>query len=201
MWTTVERNAMLDGGATRSAFHSLHSAYPGLTGANEIAGGAPPYARKATAYGVAAGGQRTVTGSTVFDVPGGGTVVAWLGAWDLIVAGVFASAAPLGGGTPVPFTAEDSTDFLTADQHGLTNGQQVVVWDTEGAVVPTGLVEGTIYFVVGATTDTLQLSLTSGGAAIDLTSDGGGFVQTIVPEIFGAQGTYTLNSIVDSLNR
>lgn len=199
MYSTVERNAMLDGGATRSAFKSLHSAYS-ATGANEITGGVPPYARQASAYGAAAGGQRTVTGSVVFDVPAG-TTIAWLGSWNLVTAGVFASIAPLGGGTPVPFTAEDSTDFLTADNHGLTNGQQFVVWDTEAAVVPTGLAEGTIYFVVGATTDTLQGSLTSGGAAIDLTSDGAGFVQTIVPETFGSQGTYTLSSIIDALNR
>lgn len=72
-----------------------------------------------------------------------------------------------------PFTANASTDFLTAAAHGYVNGD-VVVLSNSGGILPAGLSPSTGYFVVNKTADTLQLSLTSGGAAIDLTSAGTG---------------------------
>lgn len=53
---------------------------------------------------------------------------------------------------------------VTWTSHGLSNGQQVV-FTTTGAL-PTGLTAGTAYFVVNATTNTFQVSATSGGSAI-----------------------------------
>ncbi len=76
-----------------------------------------------------------------------------------------------------PFTAAIS-DVCTLVGHGLTNGQVVTVRNTGGAL-PGGLVAGHAYYVVAATADTFQLSLTSGGAAVDLTSTGTG-VQFLV---------------------
>jgi hypothetical protein len=58
--------------------------------------------------------------------------------------------------------------------------------------LPTGLTEGTVYFVVGATTDTFQVSATSGGSAVNITAIGDLFHQKVVPEVFGGQGQITV---------
>lgn len=77
-----------------------------------------------------------------------------------------------GSSTPVPFTADDTTDLLTAAAHGLANGDIVLI---DGAgTLPGGLTTNTRYFVINSTTDTFKLSLTLGGTAIDLTTDGTG---------------------------
>lgn len=59
---------------------SLHTADPGTTGANEVTGGSPAYARKTTTWaGAAADG--VVTGSpVVFEVPAG--TYTWIGQWN-----------------------------------------------------------------------------------------------------------------------
>jgi hypothetical protein len=74
------------------------------------------------------------------------------------------------------FTASASTDTLTATAHGLTNGHPVHVIADGADNLPGGLDETTQYYVIAATADTLQLALTSGGSAIDITSDGQGTI-------------------------
>lgn len=64
------------------------------------------------------------------------------------------------------------SDTITAYVHGLNNDQRVFVLAAPGAVIPTGLVENTAYFVVSATTDTFQLSASQGGAAVNITAGG-----------------------------
>lgn len=59
---------------------SLHTGDPGTTGANEVTGGSPAYARKTTTW---AGGavDGVVSGSAVtFDVPAG--TYTWTGQWN-----------------------------------------------------------------------------------------------------------------------
>lgn len=70
------------------------------------------------------------------------------------------------------FTADAGTDFATSAAHGLTNGQRVTV--SSSGTLPAGLSDTLTYYVVNKTTDTFQLSLTSGGAAVDITSTGSG---------------------------
>lgn len=72
-----------------------------------------------------------------------------------------------GDDQPVPFTVTiASPGVLTfpAD-YFPTNGQRITL-STTGAL-PTGLAVGTTYFIVNAANNTAQLSLTSGGAAIN----------------------------------
>lgn len=68
---------------------------------------------------------------------------------------------------PVTFTASTSTVNRTA--HGYTNGQTVQFYNI---VTTTGIDEEQIYYVINATTDTFQVSATSGGTAITLAGDG-----------------------------
>lgn len=190
------------GGAGVGATHgSLHTAYSS-TGTNELTGGTPAYARKAATWAAASGRSKAISASMVFDVPAAQTV-RWVGFWDAVTAGNFLGMTPNGGGTPQGFVANSAdvtSDTLDCVAHGFSNGDSVVVWAVPGDPLPTGLAEGTVYFVVGATTDTLQLSATSGGSAINITAIGAGFLQKIVPEVFGAQGTHTVSAATMSLD-
>lgn len=65
---------------------SLHSGDPGNTGANEISGGSPAYARKTVSLIAAASRAKTYSdGAQTFDIPIG-TSVAYVGVW---ISGVF----------------------------------------------------------------------------------------------------------------
>jgi hypothetical protein len=70
-------------------------------------------------------------------------------------------------------TADATTDTFTSASHGYTNGTRVQVENADGAL-PAGLSENTTYYVIGAATNTFQLSATSGGAAINITDAGTG---------------------------
>lgn len=76
--------------------------------------------------------------------------------------------------TGLAYTVVAATNVFTANAHGYANGDAVRLSAlTNGAP----LVAGTTYYVIGAATNTFQLSTSRGGAAIDVTSDGSGTVQ------------------------
>lgn len=79
--STNGRNTAVDGLATAATSVSLHTADPGTTGANEVTGGTPAYARKTPTWAAAAGGSRALQGTVVFDVPSGVTV-SHFGLWN-----------------------------------------------------------------------------------------------------------------------
>lgn len=185
-YPTTTKNAMLDGQVFTQA--SLHTAFPGTTGANEVSGGAPAYARKAIAMGAAAGGQRTQAAPVTFDVPA--TTVRWVGYWN---AGTFIGTAPNGGATPKNFMSVPSSDLVYCTSHGWADGQKIVFFN---GTPPAPLVEGTIYFVRDSLTDSFKVAATAGGAAIDLTapSSFGCVAAAIVEDAYGAQGTHQLTT-------
>jgi surface protein len=71
--------------------------------------------------------------------------------------------------TNAPVTLQGAADTVTRSSHGYSNGDIVRLYNI---VTTTGISANTPYYVVNATTDTFQLSLTRGGAAIDLVNDG-----------------------------
>lgn len=71
---------------------SLHTADPGTTGASEVTGGSPAYARKAATWGAGTAGDGVVTVTVTFDVPGGVTVT-HVGVWNALTAGTFLDKA------------------------------------------------------------------------------------------------------------
>ncbi len=189
MLTVAEKNVAMDALAARIPYLSLHTAFPGTGGSNEVAGGA--YARKATAWSPAASSKVQLSGSIVFDVPAG-TTVAWLGYQSAASAGTYRGCMPLGG-APKEFTVDPATDTFRCEGHGYADGQTVVFF---GGSCPTGLTEGSVYYVRDAATDTFKVSATNGGSAIDITGVGDVdvVVSKITPETFGAAGTYTLTA-------
>lgn len=192
------KNALLDSavaaGLTTTPHLALHTGFP-PAGGNEVTGGSPAYARKSFTWSAASGGSKGISAAQTFDVPA--TTVRAVSVYDAITAGTQKAWSPAGASARRAFSvdaADVTADTLTSAAHGLVNGNSVLVWPTIGAALPTGLSEDTEYFVVGAATDTLQLSATLGGAAINLTAIGDGDIQKFTPEVFAAQGTYQVSA-------
>ena len=76
-------------------------------------------------------------------------------------------------GYATPFTVNATTNVLTATGHPIATGDVVRLCNTGGAL-PAGLSTNTNYYAIGVSGDTLQLSATSGGSAIDITGTGTG---------------------------
>jgi hypothetical protein len=71
-------------------------------------------------------------------------------------------------------TGSASTDTLNLNSHGLANATAVCFTVAAGGSLPAPLEEDTLYWVVNTATNTFQVAYTSGGTAIDLTTDGTG---------------------------
>jgi len=74
------------------------------------------------------------------------------------------------------WTGSAAADTLTKTSHGLTDTTPVCCRSV-GGTLPAPLLEDRMYYIVSKTTDTVKLAYTSGGAAIDLTTDGTGTLQ------------------------
>lgn len=72
----------------------------------------------------------------------------------------------------VTFTANSGTDVFTATNHGLGNGDVLILKSTGS--LPPELTTNTRYYVVNKATNTFQLATTSGGSAININSAGSG---------------------------
>jgi surface protein len=72
-------------------------------------------------------------------------------------------------GTDAPVTFTASTDTVNRTAHGYSNGMVVRFYNI---ATTTGLDEGQFYYVINATANTFQVSLTEGGSAVTLTNDG-----------------------------
>jgi hypothetical protein len=196
------KNTMLTAFGGAYGFVSLHTGDPSTTGANEATGGSPAYARKAITWSAASAGSMAASNAPVFDVPAG--TYYYLGFWTLSSGGTWGGYVPLGSTArrACAVTAADlAGNTIQSPAHGYVAGNQVVFWSTIGASVPTGLSEGTVYFVIatGLTTDVFEVSTTLGGAAVDITAIGDADVQKLTSETFAAQGTYTATTTTISL--
>lgn len=65
-----------------------------------------------------------------------------------------------------------SPGVCTLVDHGYSDGDSLTL--TTSGALPAGLATGTTYYVVNATSDTFELSLTAGGTSIDTTDAGSG---------------------------
>lgn len=104
------------------------------------------------------------------------------GIYDASTAGNLLKKTYLVSGAYYVFTGSASSDVLTAPGHALVNDDRVVVLAVTGTSLPSGLTQGTLYYVIAAATDTIQVSATSGGSAINITANGGGRVAKVVPQ-------------------
>lgn len=92
-------------------------------------------------------------------------------------------------------TGAASTDILTKVGHGLSNGDLVVLRSLTGGA---GLTEEYSYFVVGVNGNDFQLSLTSGGGAVNFTTDVTSVSVVKLVEISGGSPAYARKSVTYS---
>lgn len=193
MLTTACKNLMLDAfGVTHLSLHTAYSS----TGANEVSGGSPAYARKAASFSAAADESKALSATVTFDIPAA-TTCKYVGMWTALTGGTFLGMSALAG-TELEFFCDLVNNKILLPGHTLVNGNTVVFY---GGTPPGGLTEATEYFVVGSAADEFQVSATSGGAAIDLTAQAVGkcIVSKIVPEAFGGQGSLQITALTTSL--
>lgn len=167
----------------------------------EASGGSPPYARQAVTWGAAASGQKTNTSTLTFDLAAG--TYGFFGLFNAVSGNTnnFLGYLPFAGNPASAvkgFGTVDATgvtnDTITSNGHGLAADDRVIVYNVFAESLPTGLTEGTIYFVLssGLTTDVFKLSTTSGGSAVNLTGQGELYFQEVIPEVFAGQGQLTV---------
>jgi len=93
-----------------------------------------------------------------------------------------------------------ATEAITINGHGFTNNQEVYLTTT--GVLPAGLVSGLLY-VIYVDPNTIKLSLTSGGGAINITAAAGGGTHSVnaltamVMQISGSHGGITFDGFQD----
>ena len=85
--------------------------------------------------------------------------------------GMSVSGTGTGITTGAAVTFQDTGDTVTLVSHGLSNGDMV---SFSVITTTTGIVINTVYYVISATTNTFQVSATSGGSALALTTNGSG---------------------------
>jgi hypothetical protein len=184
--TTTGRNNVLTNGLT--SFTHV-GAYTDL-GVTEVAGGS--YARQAVTWTAAASGVRDNNAQLTIPIPAGTTVFVG-GIWDAATVGnsdgFFQIGSTLRGAGTVVTAAGD---FISSNGHGLVNTDRVFVSSVASEALPAGLSATVLYFVVNKTTDTFQLSLTSGGAAVDITALGDLAWFKTVPETFSSAGNLVI---------
>lgn len=186
-WKYVGAHTLTDPGSTATA------------NAGEATGGSPAYARQSVAQAGGASAQKSNTGALAIDVPAG--TYGFLTFWNASTGNSgtqYLGYAPMGGAAALKgFGSVDATlanDTLFSRAHGMVDTDRVMLFNIFAETLPTGLAEGTIYFVVSSTTDAFKVSTTSGGSAVDITALGGGefFWQKVVPETFASQGQITV---------
>ena len=92
---------------------------------------------------------------------------------DLIQFNALALMSGASANANKPITAVTlGTSRFTCVAHGLTEGEEVLITQDPGGEMPGGINESTIYYAKNITTDTFQVSATSGGSAITFTTAG-----------------------------
>jgi hypothetical protein len=174
-------------------FVSLHTADPGETGANEAAGGS--YARQQAAFGAAAAGTLSNGANVDFANMPATTIVA-VGIFDASTAGncLWTGWLSTVSGLAVVRSADLAGNDIQTNAHGLVADDRVVFETVEGLTIPTGIVAGTLYFVLsgGLTADAFNISTTSGGAEVDITAVGSAVWRKVVPKVVNSGDTFRI---------
>lgn len=186
-----------------SLYFALHTADPGEAGDQTTSECSyTGYARVALArsgspaFSAASGGVASLAANTDFGqrTDSGAAQeasyftigAASLGTGKVLFRGII---GPTSGGFTKPFIGIASDDGVRILGHGLSVDDRVVFRSLLGSTMPTGVTEGTVYYVKSVVdSDTITISATSGGATVDITASGSGIAQRAQP-ISITQGT------------
>jgi len=175
--------------AAGSLYAALHTASPGEAGDQTTSEATyTSYARVAivrSVVGFTVAADQVVNAALVsFPACTGGsnTILFWslgfasAGASEILAYGALATL------TPEAFTAVAATDLVTSPNMTFVVDDRVTFFAREGGSLPTGITEGTVYFIKTAPgSNTYTISTTSGGATLDITADGAGLIQKVIP--------------------
>lgn len=163
-----------------SLYVSLHTAEPGEGGDQTTSETAyTNYARVAVAR---SGAGWTVSSNSVSNAAAinfpqcgatGATITHFAIGTDSSGAGKILYKGPLGTAVQGPFTAK-ADDTITIPGHSLAVDERVAFYPAFGSSLPTGLTEGTIYWVITVAGDDITVSTTQGGGAVNITAVGDG---------------------------
>src|SRR6185295_6116788 len=120
--------------------------------ATEATGGTPAYARQAVTWAAAASGIKQNSGALTFDVPAG--TYGFFLYFNASTGNTsnYRGYAPFGGATALKgFASTDPTltnDTFFSVAHGMSDGDRVQLFNVFAETIPSGITEGTVYFVV-----------------------------------------------------
>lgn len=160
---------------------ALHNAYPGEAGSqntNELSYGG--YARPSISRN---SGGFTITNNNVINAAeisfgqktsgSDESAFYWSLGTDAAGAGKILYMGLLSPSSLGAFTGA-TNDNITCPGHGLSVDDRVAFFPINGEALPTGITEGTVYWVKAVSGDTFTLSTTQGGATLDITAAGSG---------------------------
>ena len=190
--------------AAGSLYVSLHTAEPGEAGdqtTNETA--YTNYARMAVAR---TSGGWTVSGNQVSNAAAinfaqcgltGAPITHWGIGTDASGAGKLLYKGPLSSVVQGPFTAK-ADDTITIPGHSLAVNERVAFYPAFGSSLPTGITEGTIYWVKTVSGDDILISATQGGAAVDITAvgDGVAYEAAVLAVATGITPSFAIGALV-----
>jgi hypothetical protein len=162
-----------------SVYLALHTADPGAAGVQTTSECAyTSYARTAVARS-AGGFTRTgqvMSNTADINAPactgGSETATHWSLGTASSGAGKILHSGPLASGAKI-FTATVA-DTLTVPANAFVVDNRVVFYALPGVALPTGIVQGTVYWVKTVSGNDITISTTQGGATLDVTAAGGG---------------------------
>lgn len=177
---------------------AAHTADPGAAGTmttSEAAytGYARPTPARTTGGFTCSNGVVTLVADASFGActAGSATLTHWstgpaAGAGQVWHRGVF-------GSRQGPFTAA-TTDNITIPGHTLAVDDRVAFYAPSGTTIPTGITEGTVYWVKTVASEVITVSTTQGGATLDITAIGDGLAYRVTPIAVSAGVTPKLSA-------
>lgn len=187
-----------------SLYLSLHTADPGEAGTQSTSETAyTGYVRVAVARSGAGWTIATNSASNAAAIAfaqcgvTGATITHFGIGTDSSGAGTLLYSNTLGASNQGPFTAT-TADVITIPGHTLAVNDLVAFYAAFGSTLPTGITEGTQYFVKTVSGNDITISTTSGGATLDITAVGDGVVYKAASLIVsnGITPTFAIGALV-----
>lgn len=149
------------------------------------------YARKTVAANQTnwpAAASRTIANGVVIDFdPASGTPGTWSDIYraklmDASSSGNVLYQGFLGSDRGKAFTAIDAGDVITVPGHALVVNDRAVILAIDDSTLPTGLTDELLVYIKTVSGNDVTVSLTEGGAAIDVTAAGSGLIKKVTPK-------------------
>jgi hypothetical protein len=201
--STVLADLNATAGSVTSLSIALHTADPGIGGAQTASEASfTGYSRQTVSR---TSGNWPFTSPNIFEngvtiTFGPNTGTSQTVSWASVGTGVSNRVifrTPLALETPRPFVLDDTSgDVIRVPGHAYADDQEVIFVDVEGGTLPTGITEGTTYYVraSGKTADTFTISTSAGGGAHAISAQGSGYIARVSQKAIGTNDTLVFDT-------